>query len=104
MRKISGIKYTATLIILAILIAALSCPLVYSATAASRSFTISSPQVKETLVKYNKAEEGRMIREKKLYEFYVIKVTTRNQKKFDGDKDGYLSGKELKKYLAEYYR
>lgn len=88
----------------ALIIAALSCQFAYSGTEISRRLNINTPQTIQKLTRYNKAEENRMIREEALYEFFSVKVTTRNQKKFDSDRDGYLSGKELQEYLREYYR
>lgn len=91
-------------LILAVLIVALYWPFAYSETEIMSRLNIDTPQAKEHLIKHNKAEENRMIREEQLYAFFSVKVTTTNQKKFDRSRDGYLSGIELKKYLAEYYR
>lgn len=108
MRKIPGIKYTVPrggcfAITIIILIVAVSFQSAYSATKITR-MNIAAPQTRDKLVRYDKAEENRMIKEQKLYNYYTVKVTTTNQKKFDRDKDGYLSGTQLKKYLREYYR
>ena len=98
MRNISGIKYTATLIIL------LSCQLAYSAPEISGRLNVNASQAYGELTKYDRSGESRMIKKEKLYDFFSIKVTTTNQKKFDRDQDGYLSGRELQEYLRKYHR
>lgn len=98
MRKISGIKYTVTLIIL------FSCQLAYSGPEISGRLNVNASQTYGELTKYDRAGENRMINEEKLYNFFSVKVTTTNQKKFDWDQDGYLSGSELQEYLSKYRR
>ncbi len=91
-------------IFLAVLIAVLPFPFAYSQTEVSNRLNIDTPQLNNPLIRRDKAEENRMIKEQKLYSYVTVKVTTTNQKKFDRDRDGYLSGNELQMYLRECYR
>ena len=91
------IKYAVAIIIL-------FSPFAYSETQIVNPLTKATPQNTVPLIRQNSAEEGRMIREDKLSTYYVVKVTTLNQKKFDSDHDGFLVGKELQRYLKHYSR
>jgi len=107
MREISGgIKYTVPLggCFAITLIILLFLPSAYSETEISGRLNVDTNQTNHQLIKRDRAGENRMIRENKLYDFYAIKVTTTNQKKFDRNGDGYLSGPEFKEYLAKNYR
>ncbi|MDD5271005.1 MAG: hypothetical protein PHE80_07475, partial [Candidatus Omnitrophica bacterium] len=52
--------------------------------------------------KFTKEQERNYIKEYGLKDDFSIKVTTKNQKKFDRNRDGYLSGRELEEYLGKY--
>lgn len=52
--------------------------------------------------KYTKEEEKNYIRESGIKADFSVQVTTKNQKKFDRNRDGYLSGRELEEYLRKY--
>lgn len=102
MRKISGIKYTVTLIN-TLIIAALLAPVAYSQTQLN-VLTVNPAQSDKPLIRQDRGEETRMVKEEGLNTFFSIKVTTTNQKRYDGNRDGVLSGKELQMYLGHYYR
>lgn len=91
-------------ILLAMLIAALLAPCAYSQTKVSNILNINTPQSNNQLVKQGRGEEGRMIIDKGLNTSFSVKVTTTNQRRFDENGDGYLSGREYQMYLREYYR
>ena len=100
MRIISGIKYTVTIIIAAIFIPSGA----YSQMEVNNLLNIDTPQTTNPLTKQGTAEENRMIREDHLDSYFMVKVTTTNQKKFDGNHDGYLTGTEFQRYLKHYSR
>jgi hypothetical protein len=52
--------------------------------------------------KFTKEEEKNYIRERGVKDDFSVQVTTKNQKKFDRNRDGYLSGRELEDYLKKY--
>jgi|GEM_PF-5087745 hypothetical protein len=56
------------------------------------------------LEKMSSQEEREYIERNNLSNNYTIKVTTKNQDRFDRDGDGYLSGDELNDYLRKYER
>jgi hypothetical protein len=56
------------------------------------------------LEKLNSQEEREYIEKNNFANNYTIKVTTKNQDRFDRDGDGYLSGDELNDYLRKYER
>ena len=76
----------------------------YSQTEVNNRLNIDTPQTISPLARQGAAEEGRMIREDQLNNYFTVKVTTTNQKKFDSNHDGYLSGKEFQRYLKHYSR
>ncbi len=79
-------------------------PFAYSDTQVSKPLTAATPQNTVPLARQSSAEEGRMIREQKFSTYYTVKVTTINQKKFDSDHNGYLTGRELQRYIKHYNR
>ena len=91
-------------IIPAIIIALLFFPAAYSQMEVNRRLNAETPQTTDPLARQSSAEEGRMIREDKISNYVTVKVTTTNQKKFDSNHDGYLSGRELERYLKHYSR
>ena len=85
---------------IAAIIILLFTPITYSATTQiSNPLTGVTQQNKVPLARHSSAEEGRMIREQKLSTYNTVKVTTLNQKKFDSDHDGYLTGRDLLRYI-----
>ena len=109
MRRIPGIKYSLAGHVplrgcFAITLIILLAPCAYSQMEVSNRLNINIPQSNTQLVKQGRGEESRMIKDKGLNSSFNVKVTTANQKRFDGNRDGYLSGKELQMYLREYYR
>lgn len=98
MRMIPAIiKYTVTIIILFL-------PAAYSQTEVNKRLNTDTTQTASPLRRQSAAEESRMIREDKLSNYVTVKVTTTNQKKFDANHDGYLSGREFQRYLKHYSR
>jgi hypothetical protein len=49
-----------------------------------------------------KKEEAEYINEHNIRNNFAIKVTTKNQSKFDREGDGYLNDEELRDYLKKY--
>jgi hypothetical protein len=52
--------------------------------------------------KLTNEEEKNYIKECGIEDDFSVQVTTKNQKKFDRNRDGYLSGRELEEYLKKY--
>ena len=88
----------------AVIIALFFFPFAYSETQISNPLNIATPQTTDPLARQDSAEEGRMIRSDHLGSYFSIKVTTINQKRFDRNHDGYLTGNEVQRYLKHYSR
>ena len=88
----------------AIIISTLFFPFAYSDTTISNPLNIATPQTTTPLARQDSAEEGRMIRSNHLDSYFSLKITTINQKRFDKNHDGYLTGSELQRYLRHYSR
>ncbi|MDD5010233.1 MAG: hypothetical protein PHC68_17750 [Syntrophorhabdaceae bacterium] len=56
----------------------------------------------KSLPKMTKKEEAEYINEHNIRNNFAIKVTTKNQSKFDREGDGYLNDEELRDYLKKY--
>ncbi|MFA5499500.1 MAG: hypothetical protein WC404_00295 [Candidatus Omnitrophota bacterium] len=56
----------------------------------------------KSLPKMTKKEEAEYINEHNIRNNFSIKVTTKNQRKFDREGDGYLNDEELRDYLKKY--
>jgi len=76
----------------------LACTNVYAATMTGVLKDNSNTGIK----KLTKEEEKNYIRDCRIKDDFSVKVTTKNQKKFDRNRDGYLSGRELEEYLKKY--
>jgi len=61
---------------------------------------INKPRLK--LLDLSDSDEMRMIRQNSLGSTVLLKVTTENQEKFDRNHNGYLTGRELQRYLRKY--
>jgi len=85
-------------IIFLILAMVLACTNVYAASMTGILKDNSNAGIK----RLTKEQEKNYIREYGLKDDFSIKVTTKNQKKFDRNRDGYLSGRELAEYLRKY--
>jgi len=79
-------------------------PFAYSQTQITNILKIDTPQTDKPLIRQDRGDEIKMIKSEELYTYFTIKVTTTNQRRFDGNRDGYLNGKELQMYLREYYK
>ena len=56
----------------------------------------------KSLPKMTKKEEAEYINTHNVRNNFSIKVTTKNQSKFDREGDGYLNDEELREYLKKY--
>lgn len=56
----------------------------------------------KSLPKMTKKEEAEYINTHNVRNNFTIKVTTKNQSKFDREGDGYLNDEELREYLEKY--
>jgi Ni/Co efflux regulator RcnB len=74
-----------------------------AAMALSLSGVLNANKVPK-LEKMSSQEEREYIEKNNLGNNYTVKVTTKNQDRFDRDGDGYLSGDELNDYLRKYER